>query len=379
MLKKAICISYTNYSNKRIAYVKETLQSLNYEVIFYTADFNHYTKSYYSLEEEGTVQVHVPPYKRNLSVSRIISYCVFARKVYKELKKIKPSLVYDLVPPNAAVKACAEYKRRNKTILIFDVFDLWPETFPYKHNPLLSLPFNIWRSVRDKNISAADEVMYECNLFAEAMKDITKNCVNETVYVSSEDVKADITGELLISNHLNIVYLGSINNIIDIDFIVNLLDKLTKYKAVDFHVIGEGEKRAELIEKAQNIGVNVKYHGKIYDEAQKAQIFSGCDFALNIMQPYVYVGLSMKSVDYFKMGIPVINNIQGDTYEMIDAYGVGFNISEKNIDEVAAKVAKITKDENTAMRRKSRDLYEEFFSPEVFKGKLSEAFKKTER
>ena len=46
----------------------------------------------------------------------------------------------------------------------------------------------------------------------------------------------------------------------------------------------------------------------------------------------MYIGLTVKSIDYFEHGLPVINNIKGDTWSMIDKYNVGINISnERNL------------------------------------------------
>ena len=35
----------------------------------------------------------------------------------------------------------------------------------------------------------------------------------------------------------------------------------------------------------------------------------------------------MKSIDYFEAGLPILNNIQGDTWEIIEKENVGVNIS----------------------------------------------------
>ncbi len=381
MSKQALCISYTNYSNKRMKYVREAFESLGYEVTFYTSDFNHYTKTYYELHERGTVQIHVPPYKRNLSISRIASYYIFAKKIYAELNKIQPDVIYDLIPPNSVVRACAKYKRTHKTKLVFDVFDLWPETFPYKKNIIFAIPFGIWKNIRDKNISAADAVLFECNLFADKLKDITKNSINKTVYISSENADVDLsethvkTNEI---NEVNIGYLGSINNIIDIETIISLLTEVKKNKEVVLHIIGEGEKRDELIGHIESAAINVIYYGKVYDEKEKADIFAKCDYALNIMRSNVCIGLSMKTPDYLKMGVPIINNLQSDTYELVKKYNVGINIDNSDISKTAKAIASTDINDNLKMRRNARALYEKLFSPDIFKQNLIDAFKELE-
>lgn len=41
------------------------------------------------------------------------------------------------------------------------------------------------------------------------------------------------------------------------------------------------------------------------------------------MKDNVCVGLTMKSIDYFQHGLPIINNIQEDTTEIVKQYKVG--------------------------------------------------------
>ena len=42
------------------------------------------------------------------------------------------------------------------------------------------------------------------------------------------------------------------------------------------------------------------------------KIINQCHYALNIMKKDVCVGMTMKSLDYFSFGIPIVNNIEGD-------------------------------------------------------------------
>ena len=63
-----------------------------------------------------------------------------------------------------------------------------------------------------------------------------------------------------------------------------------------------------------------------------------------MMKSTVEVGLTMKSVSYFQLGLPIINNIKGDTWNLIKEYDAGINIvenqnifeamSEKNINDL---------------------------------------------
>ena len=61
---------------------------------------------------------------------------------------------------------------------------------------------------------------------------------------------------------------------------------------------------------------------------------SRCHFGFNLMKPDVCVGLTMKSVDYFRHDLPILNNIPADTAELVDREQVGLNVGE----DTAARV-----------------------------------------
>lgn len=65
--------------------------------------------------------------------------------------------------------------------------------------------------------------------------------------------------------------MGSVNNIIDIPVVAQLIRKLNKKLPVDIHIIGDGEKREEFVRECKNAGAVVMYHGKIYDAKRKTE------------------------------------------------------------------------------------------------------------
>ena len=85
-----------------------------------------------------------------------------------------------------------------------------------------------------------------------------------------------------------------------------------------------------------------------------------CHFGINIMKESVCVGLTMKSMDYFEYGIPLLNNIKGDTWKIIEKYGVGYNL--KNPEDITWKELK----DKVNIRQKVRKVGEKLFTIESF-------------
>ena len=73
---------------------------------------------------------------------------------------------------------------------------------------------------------------------------------------------------------VSLCYLGSINNIIDINSIGKLIKIISKSKSVVLHIIGDGERRNMLIDEAEVSGAKVLYYGIIYDKSVKKRYLS---------------------------------------------------------------------------------------------------------
>ena len=158
------------------------------------------------------------------------------------------------------------------------------------------------------------------------------------------------------------INLGSINNIIDIAAIGQIIRECRKQNPVIFHIIGDGEKKKELLKVAEDSGAKVIDHGKIYNQEEKKGIFDSCHYGLNIMKPSVCVGLTMKSIDYFEFGLPIINNIHGDTWDAVEKNGVGVNYRK-------GLLSITTIDENEE-RKNARKFFETYLTEKEFRNKV---------
>lgn len=331
-----------------------------------TSDFEHFNKRRKTENLENQLLIHVPEYKRNLSIQRLKSHMEFSQRAVEELRRLQPDIIYAMIPPNSLVRELAYYKKENQSVkLVFDLIDLWPETMPIPFTKRV-FPFSLWRKLRDKNIQCADYVFTECKLYQKVLADVLKNSRVDVLYLTRKD--KPVATKPCNEDTLGICYLGSLNNIVDIDVIKRILQQLlTKYKVV-FHIIGEGESKERLLADVAGLSIQVEDHGVVYDKKAKEDIFCQCDFGLNIMKKTVCVGLTMKSLDYFTYGLPLINNIMGDTYEWVESRGIGINVQDGGIINLE-EIDKIKKDMGKVKERIA-EFYLETFSYEAFCGKL---------
>jgi glycosyltransferase involved in cell wall biosynthesis len=174
--------------------------------------------------------------------------------------------------------------------------------------------------------------------------------------------------------HIILIYLGAINIITDIDLIGKVLKELAKKKDVALHFIGSGEGLEELKDLTESAGAEFINHGIVYDEHEKSVIMGDADAALNIMKEEVYIGATMKSLDYFSLGIPVINSVQGDTAKLMDEYGAGISIDKKNYKEKINELLSKSDAEISEMRKASRKLFLDNFEEEKITAELADFF-----
>lgn len=316
----ATIVSCFNNYDIRLRYVEDVLSELGYSVIFICSDFDHGAKSSYVIDKENAIQIHVKQYEKNLSIDRIKSHLQFSKKVYFKLKEINPDLIYAIIPPNSLVKKLSLYRKKNKkTKLIYDIFDLWPESLPVS-GTVKKLLF-CWKNLRDKHLRIADKVFTECDYYK---RFLPKSNSYKTAYLCKPERNLKFNHD---NEHINFIYLGSINSLIDIKAIINFLICVKNVKPVSLSIIGNGERVEEFKALLSAAEITFRDFGAIYDESEKDKVISECHFGINMYRAGLCIGLTMKSLEYFSRGLPIINCNIADTYDIVEKYGCGFNIS----------------------------------------------------
>lgn len=364
--KRAALISCSDHYSHRLYMIDECLRSLGCDTVYYTGSFDHNTKEPFRCPVPGCVQIPVRPYRKNLSAARILSHRDFARQVFRLLEQDPPQVVVALLPPNFLAHYAAHFRARHPdTRMIFDIFDMWPETFPSgRAKRLLRLPFSLWAGLRDRNLAAADLVTAECRLFGSHLHLPQE----QTVYLAGQRAPGQQDTPQLRADGLDLCYLGAINNVVGLEAIATLLRQLTGYKPVTVHVIGDGERRAQLLRSITDAGARAEFYGPVYDEAKKHEIMCHCHFGLNLMQEDVCIGLTMKSVDYFCHSLPILNNVPADTAELVEREGIGVNLGPG----AAERIAALSVEENLAMRNHVRRVFDRDFDLPVVRERYTE-------
>lgn len=361
--KTAYFISSTNHYNVRTGKFVNDYVKKGYDVIYVTSDFDHMTKKRYCFNEyKNSKQLHVISYKKNLSISRILSHLMFSYKTFYMLLACKPELVYVEVPNNSLVKNSAKYKKINNAEIIVDVFDMWPESMPVKtKNMIVNWGFDIWRNFRNKNLKFADQIWIECDYYRELLSAQKINLPMETKYLKLKNAETSI--EMKVSEEeIDLCYLGSINNIIDISLIEKIVSEFAKNKRTRIHIIGDGERKDEFLDILKKNSIEIIDHGKVYEIDKLQEIFDQCWFGINVLREDLAIGITMKSISYFRGGLPIINTVQGDTSRFVEECNIGINVDRHDVKSCVLRILNITKDDLACMKNNTRNLFEQKFA-----------------
>lgn len=369
-MRVAIISCFETYQN-RVDDMEKYYKSQKNDVTIIQSNYLHFDKTKRKNQNEpNTIMIDVPTYKKNLSIKRIYSHFSFSKICLKYLNSQEFDLVHVLIPPNSLCSELSKLEYSPK--LIFDVIDYWPETLPTKKISK-TFVYKKWQMMRNKYILNADYIITECKLFENELRKSLNIKKIKTIYFARNKIQNRSTIIKTNSNEIELVYLGSINNIIDIEYIVNILNEVNKLIKVKFHLIGDGENKNIFLELLKKMGINYIDHGKVYGVKEKQAIFNKCSFGLNIMKENVFVGLTMKSIDYFQFGLPIINNISHDSNNLVKKYDIGINTNEFSNIEILARniVLKSEEKKNNLIRKNVENMFKEVFLFETLANSMS--------
>lgn len=357
---KAIIVSSSYSYLERTELLKEAYEKKGYDTTVIMTDFVHVGKKFFEGEKEGYVFVKTKPYYKNISPQRLYSHYQFAKDAFEIVEQLDGDLLHVLIPANSLAREANKYKKSHPNIKLYmDFIDLWPETMPidrFKN----TFPFKIWKNFRDKNLDNTDLIYCECDLYKEILG-VSENEHYKTLYWAKRDEALESRPKLSL-NHINLCYLGSVNNIIDMDLIVEICKGIQKHKELTLHIIGAGERKDDFIKLLEDNNIDACDYGALYDDVKKQEIFDQCHFGLNIMKSTVCVGLTMKSLDYFRAQLPIINSIKGDTTTFVEEYKIGYN----DYNDFTELVDELTIEDYLQMRKRVKELYEEKFTKDAF-------------
>ena len=363
---KCVCISCFDHYNTRMNYITRFFRKKGFKTYYIIADYLHFEKKYGKKNYTGVINVHVPKYIKNMSINRLYSHYCFAKKTYKLLEKIRPDVIYCMFPPNMLVRECAIYKKKHKNVgLVFDCYDAWPESMTIQ-SKLLKIPFAVWRCLRDRYIEYADKTIVVSEYGKKWIKRLHPRLKVEVLYPRL-DKRPVVSYKTDTSEAVSFCYLGNINYITDTELIIQLLTRVIENKKTILHHIGSGQNLNDFVKTLKEKGISVILHGPVFDTEEKEKIFSCCNWGINFPKKEVQSSMALKSVEYMRSGLPVLNSGVGDNWDIVRKNSIGFNCSAKNVEKIADIITSLNEDDYKRFHDKTVNCYNRLFGEPDYK------------
>lgn len=337
----------------------------------YCSNFDHFKKSHVNFINEDYKAIKVPTYKKNISFMRLFSYTIFSLKLLANLELKQYDIIYICVPPNSSAFVGLLYKFMFKKLVVIDVVDLWPEGFPLSQMIKVFIEI-LTKPLRNLLFKQADLILTQSDYFRDKLNFSDSKCKTLLMGSSIQPIVESPLQESL-KDCIRLLYLGSLNTIIDIDSLVEITRKLAKYRKVHLTVIGGGERLEYLQEEIKNIHLNVTtaFYGICFDSEIKEKEFSKAHFGYNGYIDSTEIALSYKSLEYLANGIPLLNSTKGDTANLVKETGCGFNFHPRDIDVLVAKILGLDDNTHATIKTRAIEVFESNFSWAVFQERLS--------
>lgn len=317
------------FRKMRYALMAEAFVRAGHDVVMWTSDFSHATKKGRALSGEAQRGVDIrlvktPPYFRNVSLRRVASHLVYARRFGREAMRAvaeglpRPELVVTSFPTISAAAASAGLARRLGAALVVDVQDAWPETFERVLPRWMLAPLRAWAR---RIFREADLVTGVCDRYRELAG-------RDDYYRAYLGIEPGDCPEPPCSRggRKRIGYVGGLGRSYDLDTVCKAAESL----GMELAVAG---------------GDN--YLGR--DELES--FLAGCDVGVVPMSGDSWVGLPNKLFDYAKAGLPIASSLGGETAALLEKYKCGATYRAGDAASLAEAIRAALRCEPLASRR----------------------------
>lgn len=368
---------------KRTMYMFDMMRKMGYPVTLITGDFNHYKKKARDISKfrseypdyKDIEFLHMPVYKKNISIKRYYSEKYWSRQFKKWFKKNADrfDLVFfsdiDYILP---VNSICEEKKIKK---IVDIRDLRPEAFHVvvKNDLLYKVLFFPMKCRADKAYRCADEFVAVSQEYLDrGLKDNPKVKNPVVVYLGStlerffDGVEKYSDDYRKPDNEVWITYAGTIGESYDLATIVRAA-KIIENKNMEhvrFKILGQGPDEDKIKKLTNELNCkNIDFLGFLPYE-RMAALLSKSDITINAIKKTASQSIINKVADYFAAGIPMLNGCEcKEQQEMVERYNVGLNYESENPDSLASQIIVLINNENQrlTMGKNARQLALEKF------------------
>jgi glycosyltransferase involved in cell wall biosynthesis len=365
------------YFGTRHFYLAEEWVKLGHEVNIFTSNSSHLSdqlpkfrsKVFYEvINGVKTFWLNTYKTKSSSGFSRILSWLHFEWQLATiSTKNIsKPDVIIVSSLSLLSVLNGYRYSKKYNAKFVFEVRDIWPLSAIELGNFSPKNPFIYLLSKIEKfGYKKADVIVGTIPNLKEHVEDVigrTEKCfcvpqgINLDFYSEQEKLSDEYINNFIPKDKFIVIYAGTINTNNPLEVIINAAKSLQESN-VHFLIVGEGNQKSSLMEKAKNIS-NVSFPPSVKkNQVNHLLSFSSVCFD-SFSSSLARFGLSRnKWIDYMYAGKPIICSYSG-FQSMINECDAGSFVPYNDEKALAAEILKYlncSKEEMETMGKRAKD------------------------
>lgn len=357
-----------------------------YDVTIFAAGFHYtllketvkYNEYGYKKDEKNGVKfiwVKTYPYKRN-NIKRMINIISYAWKLNLIIKKMNldvPDIIIgSSVHPFASLIA-SKFAMSYSVPFIFEIRDLWPQTFiDMKLWSKNSLKSKLFKLIERVTVRRSSKIIVLSPLTIEYLEK-EYNYYNENILLLANGINEKFIIDInqVFSENINITYLGGLDKVHGLEFLIDLAE-LLKDKKIHFDIYGDGKERKNLesIVSSKSLS-NISFKGSVL-KFKVPEILNHANL-LFLSTSNVLYGSENKLYEYMAVGKPIISATAGEHNNPIKKINCGISLNRNNLmesGELIVEFININRNEFLSIGKKGQDYVKENRTMDILSDKL---------
>jgi glycosyltransferase involved in cell wall biosynthesis len=342
--------------------IASALQHAGVEVTYFSNTFRHSNK-HVRFEEQTTlvdpegvrvVFIQSPAYQKNLSYERIQAHKTYTKNLLRFMNESTelPALILCAFPPIDTPLAVANWASKRGIPFVFDVIDPWPDVllrlFPDRLQGVGNYLLYSFNQKVKKLIRQSAGIVAISNQYIDWAKSKQAGTYQTKAFYPSvplAEVREKLASKVRQEDpRLRLIYAGNLGIAYDIPCILQaaaVLEEQHPGKTL-FTIAGVGE-HAALVENYAKRYANIRYVGRLgYDDLMEA--YANADLGLAQYSLGATQSVTYKFFDYLGAGLPMLNSLRSEMWELIDQHGLGANNAYGDSIQLATNIERYLKD-----------------------------------
>ena len=294
------------------------------------------------IQDVDFIWVKTFPYRKNdyRRMLNLLSYAWRLRWVVPKLHLSPPDIVVGSTVHPFAPLIASFFAKRYGVPFVFEIRDLWPQTF---------IDMNVWKAsgwqsklfsaIERFTVARAERIVVLSPLTAEYLKQrygyddakmlLLPNGVAERFLCEPSTQTPD---------GFHIVYVGGIDRVHGLEFLLETAKRLLERPEIVFDIYGDGKERARLQARCEREDIaNIRWHGSV--KKSEVPVTLATADALFVSTANVLYGSENKLYEYMASAKPLIVATLGEHNNPAASVGCGISVDRDDSADAARKIA----------------------------------------